>query len=78
MVNTVLLERLIRESGLKRGFIAEKLDISLAWLSKKIAGLVPFKAYEIQILCELLNITDLEVKEAVFFAVNVEVSSTSN
>ena len=72
MTNTNLLNEKIKTSGLKLGFIAEKLDISYHWLKKKIDGEVAFKAYEIQILCELLNITDLHEKELIFFAENVE------
>lgn len=68
MTNTKLLKEKIESSGMKLGFIAEKLDISYHWLKKKIDGEVSFKAYEIQILCELLNITDLQEKELIFFA----------
>lgn len=72
MTNSALLIAKIEESGLKLGFIANKLDVSYPWLRKKIAGKVPFKAYEIQIMCALLNITDLDEKEAIFFAEDVE------
>jgi hypothetical protein len=76
MTNTKLLEEKIKKSGLKLGFIAKKLDISYHWLKKKIAGIVAFKAYEIQILCDLLQITDLHEKDAIFFAAFVEENST--
>ena len=76
MTNSDLLLDKINKSGLKRGFLAEKLDISYHWLNQKIQGNVPFKAYEIQILCELLNITSLKEKDDIFFAKNVEKSST--
>lgn len=76
MTNTDLLQEKINESGLKIGFIAKNLGISYHWLKKKISGEVPFKAYEIQILCDLINITDLEEKDAIFFAKNVEEIST--
>lgn len=72
MTNSVLLKKKIKTSGLKIGFIAEKLSSSYGWFNKKVAGEVSFKAWEIQTLCELLNITDLEEKEAIFFAENVE------
>lgn len=71
MTNTELLRERIDESGLKLGTIAEKLDISYSWLKKKIDNEKPFKAYEIQILCELLNITKLSDKDKIFFAENV-------
>lgn len=72
MTNSALLGAKIKESGLKLGFIAAKLGISYPWLKRKINGEVPFKAYEIQILCELLQITDLAEKDLIFFATNVE------
>lgn len=76
MTDAKLLDEKIKASGLKLGFIAEKLGVSYHWLKKKVDGEVPLKAYEIQILCELLNITDLLEKERIFFAVNVEETST--
>ena len=77
MTDTALLEKKIKDSGLKRGFIADKLGISYDWLKKKIAGEVQFKAIEIQILCSVLNITDLKEKDRIFFAENVEKTSTN-
>ena len=77
MTDKTELKKKIEASGLKLGFIAEKLDISYHWLKKKIDGDVAFKAYEIQILCDLLNITDLQEKEKIFFADNVEENSTN-
>ena len=68
MTNSKLLQKKIDESGLKKGFIAENLGISTAWLKKKVNGKAHFKAYEIQILCDLLGIVDLEEKDEIFFA----------
>ena len=76
MTNKTELKKRIEESGLKLGFIADKLDISYSWLKKKIDGDVAFKAYEIQILCDLLDIKSLQEKEDIFFATNVEEIST--
>ena len=71
MTNRKLLLKKIESSGLKLGFIAEKLGISYNWLKKKIDGEVSFKVYEVQILCNVLNIKDLQEKENIFFAENV-------
>lgn len=68
MTNSELLKKKIDESGLKLGFIAEKLGISYPWLKKKIAGEVAFKAHEIQTLCALLDIKSLREKDLIFFA----------
>ena len=76
MVNSKLLKELIDKSGLKLGFIAEKLGVSYHWLNKKMSGEVPFKDYEIQMLCNLLNVKSADDKERIFFARDVEESST--
>lgn len=67
MTNTALLKQLIEESGLKVGFIADFVGISRQLLWKKVNNLTPFNQYEIDKLCEVLKITSLRLKEAVFF-----------
>lgn len=67
MTNTSLLEKHIAESGYKRGFIAEKLGISRFTLAQKINNKSEFKANEIDMLCELLNI-DTNTRMLIFFA----------
>lgn len=76
MTNTKLLKKKIEESGLKIGYIVEKLGTSYAWFNKKLNNGKDFNATEMQILCEILNITDLAEKDRIFFAKNVEKSST--
>ena len=76
MTNSELLKLKIKESGLKLGFIVEKLNTSYAWFNKKLENQKDFTAAEIQMLCEILSITDLAEKDRIFFAVNVEESST--
>ena len=66
MTNSELLNKLIDESGLRRTFIAEKMDISKASLSRKIKGERPFNQYEIAKICSLLNITDANVMQLIF------------
>ena len=70
------LKQKIKESGLKLGFIVEKLNTSYAWFNKKLENKKDFNATEMQILCEILNITDLAEKDRIFFAKNVEETST--
>lgn len=76
MTNSELLKKKIDESGLKIGFIVEKLNTSYAWFNKKLNNGKDFNAAEIQTLCEILGITDLAEKDRIFFAKNVEKSST--
>lgn len=72
MTNTALLEKLIKDSGLKLSFIAEKLGMSRQALHRKIKGLVQFTGPEIKALCELLNLQEWARIKPVFFADNVD------
>ena len=76
MTNTILLEKFIEESGLKKNFIAKELKLTPYGLQLKTIGKNKFYAEEISKMCELLGITDLDIKEEVFFATNVENNST--
>lgn len=71
MTNTSLLRKKIDESGYKLRFIASKLSITYQGFLKKINNETEFKASEMQILRELLNLTDAEF-EQIFFTLNVE------
>ena len=71
MTNTPLLKKLIKDSGLKLSFIAEKLGISRTALYKKIEGLVPFNGPEIKIMCDLLYLKTWAKIKPVFFADDV-------
>lgn len=72
MTNTALLNEYIERSGLRSGFICEKLGISRASFSLKRNNKIRFNVEEISILCKLLGITKLTDKEAIFFAGDVE------
>lgn len=67
MTNTEELERLIDESGLKKSYIAKKLQLSRQGFKKKCKNESLFNTFEINILCDLLNITKLSDKEKIFF-----------
>lgn len=68
MTNTAMLERLIKDSGLKLSFIADKLGITRQALYKKINGLAQFNGPEIKIMCELLKLNTWAKIKPVFFA----------
>lgn len=68
MTNTELLKEKVERSGLRTGFIAEKLNISRAGWYRKLKGESPFTAEQIQIMCDILHITSLREKEDIFFA----------
>ena len=68
MTNTTLLKQIIEESGLKINFIADFVGISRQALWNKVNNASMFNQYEIDKLCEILRITSLKTKEAIFFA----------
>lgn len=70
MTNTKLLRRKIDESGYKLRYVAKQLGISYQGLMYKINNESEFKASEIQMLKNLLKLTDAEV-QMIFFVSNV-------
>ena len=66
-----LLQKKIDQSGLKLTYVAERLGISYQGLKKKLDGDTEFKASEIAILKDVLNLSDADVQD-IFFADNVD------
>lgn len=77
MTNTNLLEKKIRDSGLRISYICERLGISYPGFQKKLRneGGSEFKPSEITILAELLHLTRVEIDE-IFFAAEVGIMPT--
>jgi hypothetical protein len=67
LTNTALLESYISESGLKVGYICEKLGLSRQGFRKKLTNESEFKASEINALAALLGISVTE-RDSIFFA----------
>ena len=76
MTNTALLEEKITKSGLKKSYIAKTMGLSSYGLALKIRNTHEFKASEIEKMCILLGIDDLEERCAIFFASQVDDLST--
>lgn len=75
MVNSAMLESVIRESGIKRSAIMKYIGIkSYSTFRDKIHNRTEFTASEIQKLCEILHL-DKDQREAIFFAPNSELYS---
>ena len=72
MTDTLLLKEKIASSGLRIGFIANRLGIERTTLWKKVNNERSFKQNEIMQMCELLRIDSLEEKERIFFATDVD------
>lgn len=71
MTNTKLLEAKISESGLKKSYLAKKVNLSLVGFRNCCTNKAEFKASQIQILCEELKIYDLNERQTIFFANDV-------
>ena len=67
MTKTPLLEEYINKSGLKKSYIAKELGLSRYGFNLKCNNKAEFKASEIEMLCNLLNISTRD-RMAIFFA----------
>lgn len=72
VTDTIMLNEAINACGLKKSFIAKRLNLSTYGLSRKINNLSEFTASEIDSFCELLGISSLEKRFAIFFAKRVD------
>ena len=71
MTNAELLEQEISNSGMKISAIADKLGISREGFYKKLRNETEFKASEIVLMQNILNLSN-EIRDAIFFAKKVE------
>lgn len=67
MTNTAQLKNVIRESGMKKTYIAKEMGITNQSLHNKLSNRREFKASEIIKLCDLLSISN-EERDHIFFA----------
>ena len=72
MTDTDALNQIIDESGLKRKYIAEQLNLSAFSLAKKINNENEFKPSEIVALCNILNIRSMKKRMDIFFRAKVD------
>lgn len=77
MTNTQLLRDRILASGLKYQYIAKEMGLSRVGLMNKIENVTEFKTSEVEMLCDILRITSIEERMAIFFAKEVANKSTS-
>lgn len=68
LTNTQLLEKKIQESGLKKGYLAERCGLSRAGFRNCELNKAEFTTSQVEILCEELKITSLREKQTIFFA----------
>ena len=67
MTNVELLKDAIKDSGLRRRFIATRMGLSYDRFYKACIGKVEFKASEVKELSEILNLS-LEQMKAIFLS----------
>lgn len=63
MVDSARLQELIKNSGIKKSFIAEKMGITYQGYVKKESGKSQFLASEIAVLRDVLRLSNKEVAE---------------
>lgn len=67
MTDSKRLIQIIEESGVRKGFIADKLGISRTALDNKLKKGVDFKAQEMFVLMDILHLTQDEAREIFFY-----------
>lgn len=65
MIATKELKKLIKQQGFTLGSVSERLGISRQSFSYKINNKLEFRPSEIEIMCDLLGVSD---KDKYFFA----------
>lgn len=53
----------VARQGIHQSEIAEALGVSQSWVSKRMTGLRPFTVADLDVICQLLNVTLLELVE---------------
>lgn len=66
------LNEIIKDSGITKVALAKKLNLSHQGLYSKLNGDSDFTRGEVEKLCHVLHIDDLELKESVFFNSKVD------
>ena len=72
MTETEKLKKVISDSGLKYSYIAEKVGLTYQGLKNKIENKSLFNVEEVEKWCNILDITDINQKEEIFFAKRCE------
>lgn len=65
-INTEMLDDAIDASGLKMGYITDKLGISRQAFDRKRKGLIAFRQSEVYVLCDLLRLDGAKGGEIFF------------
>lgn len=77
MVDSVLLQKEIEDLGIKQSVLAEKCGVSRQTINNWLTNPSGISATNARVLADALRITDSDKLMAIFFAPNVEDSSTN-
>lgn len=69
MTNSLLFRKAVENAGIKYKFLAKSLGITPYGLQKKIENRSEFKASEIYLVAEVLNLSETD-RNAIFFCAN--------
>lgn len=69
MVDLVMLNEEIKNSGLKKNYIADRMGITVNGFNKKLTGKSDFKLSEAEKLCSILGIDSNKKKLDIFLPV---------
>lgn len=72
MTDTNKLKDMVSNKGLKYSFLAKEMGITTYCLRMKIENKTEFKTSEVQKMCELLDIKDVDIMCMIFFAKKVD------
>lgn len=70
MTDTNRLKDIIKKSGYKYSYVAERLGLTYQGLKNKIENKTLFNTEEVDILCKILKINSLKDKESIFYVLN--------
>lgn len=74
MINSKLLESRIKDSGIKKKVLADKMGINQKTLYSKIVGATEFKVSEIEVICRLLALSNND-RDKIFFSTKSWIAS---
>ena len=77
MINTDLLRNEIEDLGIKQNVLAEKCGVSRQTINNWLSNTESISAHNARLLADALKITEPDKIMAIFFAPNVENSSTN-
>lgn len=69
MTNTKLFLKILKEKKITQSELAKKSNMTRQSLSMKIHNVREFVPSQIDKICEVLEITDIALRDALFFAV---------